>query len=177
MGSCGDPAEGSAGQFLILCKDFMLSVGTSAPDFELRNQTGQMVRLSNFRGQKHVVVAFHPLAFTPVCSLQMQNYEKALTQLDSLDAHVLGLSVDAGPSKQAWAESLGGISFDLLADFHPHGHVASLFGVMREDGISQRATFIVDKAGLIAWAKLYEIPQQPDNDEVMAMLVNLKSEI
>ena len=89
--------------------------------------------------------------------------------------HFLQIRRDAGPSKKAWAESLGGISFDLLADFHPHGRVAAQYGVMRDDGISQRATFIVDKTGTIRWAKLYDIPQQPDNEEVMAQLAALQS--
>ena len=107
----------------------MLPIGTPAPDFELRSHTGETVRLSDFSGKQHVVLAFHPLAFTPVCSLQMQTYEQDLQKYEGLDAHILSLSVDAGPAKKAWAESLGGISFDLLADFHPHGHVASLYGV------------------------------------------------
>jgi peroxiredoxin (alkyl hydroperoxide reductase subunit C) len=148
----------------------MLPVGAAAPDFQLRSHTGQTVTLSSFRGRKHVVVAFHPLAFTPVCAAQMQHYEQARPRLDTLDAHVLAISVDAGPSKKAWADSLGGISYDLLSDFHPHGKVAGDYGVMRADGISERAIFIIDKAGTIAWAKQYQIPEQPDIDEVLKVL-------
>ena len=148
----------------------MIAAGTTAPDFELRSHTGDFVRLSSFRGRKHVVVAFHPLAFTPVCAAQMQTYERERARLDALDAHVLALSIDAGPSKKAWAESLGGISYDLLSDFHPHGKVASDYGVMRDDGISERAVFVVDKTGTIVWAKQYQIPEQPDLDELFAVL-------
>ncbi|MGE3342067.1 MAG: redoxin domain-containing protein [Vicinamibacterales bacterium] len=148
----------------------MRTVGSAAPEFSLRSHTGETVSLRDFRGKKHVVLAFHPLAFTPVCSVQMQTYEKDLAKYNALDAHILSLSVDAGPAKKAWAESLGGISFDLLADFHPHGHVASLYGVMREDGISERATFIIDKTGTIVWARKYDIPQQPDHGEVLEQL-------
>lgn len=148
----------------------MRTVGSAAPEFSLRSHTGETVSLSDFRGKKLVVLAFHPLAFTPVCSLQMQTYEKDLAKYNALDAHILSVSVDAGPAKKAWAESLGGISFDLLADFHPHGHVASLYGVMREDGISERATFIIDKTGTIVWARKYDIPQQPDHGEVLEQL-------
>ncbi|GMV23205.1 MAG: putative peroxiredoxin AhpE [Acidimicrobiia bacterium] len=151
----------------------MRTVGSAAPEFSLRSHTGETVSLSDFRGKKHVVLAFHPLAFTPVCSVQMQTYEKDLAKYNALDAHILSLSVDAGPAKKAWAESLGGISFDLLADFHPHGHVASLYGVMREDGISERATFIIDKTGTIVWARKYDIPQQPDHGEVLEQLGNM----
>ena len=148
----------------------MIAVGSDAPDFELRNHTGGKVRLSDYRGKKHVVLAFHPLAFTPVCSVQMQTYEKAHDQFAGLDTVVFGISVDASPSKRAWADSLGGINFDLLSDFHPHGGVASAYGVMRQDGISERAIIIVDKQGKVAWAKLYEIPEQPNVDELLGAL-------
>jgi peroxiredoxin (alkyl hydroperoxide reductase subunit C) len=151
----------------------MLSIGSSAPDFELFNHERKTVRLSDFRGRKHVVLAFHPLAYTPVCAVQMQSYQTAWPRIDAAGAHVLGISVDAGPSKQAWAESLGGIAFDLLSDFHPKGEVARAYRVMREDGISERAVFIIDKAGIIAWAKPYGIPEHPDVNDVLTALEKL----
>jgi peroxiredoxin len=148
----------------------MLSVGTLAPDFSLPSHNGRTVRLSDFRGKQLVILAFHPLAFTPVCAEQMRTYERERPKLDAANAHVLAVSVDAGPSKKAWADSLGGISYDLLSDFHPHGKVASDYGVMRSDGISERAIFVIDKAGKIAWAKQYAIPEQPDFEEVLRTL-------
>jgi peroxiredoxin len=148
-----------------------LKVGEEAPDFELRSHRGGTVKLSGFRGKRQVVVAFHPLAFTPVCSAQMCGYQADLSRLEAANAAVLGISVDAQPAKSAWAQSLGPISFDLLSDFHPHGEVAQKYGVYRaKDGISERALFVVDKAGKIAWAKVYDIPQQPDNAELFAAL-------
>ncbi len=143
-----------------------VEVGAIAPDFELSGHRGHTVRLSSFRGQKNVVIAFHPLAFTPVCASQMQNYEADKVWFDEHDTHVLGVSVDAVPAKVEWAKSLGGISFDLLADFHPHGRVAEAYGVMREGGISERAVFVADKAGQVVFAKVYDIPVLPDNVEV-----------
>jgi len=152
----------------------MLPVGAAAPDFELRSHTGKSIRLSTFRGSRNVVLAFHPLAFTPVCAAQMQAYERERPRLEALDAHVLGISVDAGPSKQAWAESLGGISYDLLSDFHPKGRVASDYGVLRPDGISERAVFLIDKQGTIAWARRYDIPEQPNHDDLFEALERLR---
>jgi peroxiredoxin len=151
----------------------MLAIGSFAPDFELQNQDNATVRLSDFRGRRHVVIAFHPLAFTPVCAMQMQTYERIRDRFDALDARILGISVDAGPAKKAWADSLGGISYDLLSDFHPKGQVAAAYGVMRDDGISERALVVVDKTGRIAWTKQYQIPEQPDVLELLAQLQSI----
>ena len=151
-----------------------LKVGDMAPDFELRSHRGSTVKLSDFRGRRNVIVAFHPLAFTPVCANQMCAYEKDLPQFDAAETAVLGISVDAQPAKSAWAKTLGAISFDLLSDFNPHGEVARKFGVYREkDGISERAVFLVDKEGRIAWARTYDIPQLPENAELFTALKNL----
>jgi peroxiredoxin (alkyl hydroperoxide reductase subunit C) len=152
-----------------------LKVGDEAPDFELRSHRGGTVRLSNFRGKKNVVVAFHPLAFTPVCATQMSVYQSQLPAFDAADTAVLGVSVDAQPAKQAWAGLLGKIDFDLLSDFHPHGDVARQYGVLREkDGISERALFLVDRQGRIAWTKTYEIPDQPPLQDLMSAVNALK---
>jgi peroxiredoxin (alkyl hydroperoxide reductase subunit C) len=148
----------------------MLTAGSTAPDFSLPNQHRTAVRLSDFRGRKHVVLAFHPLAFTPVCSLQVQTYERERPRFDALDAHVLVISNDAGPSKKAWGDAIGGVSWDLLSDFHPHGEAAARYGVLRSDGLAERALFVVDKAGIVRWAKLYDIPEQPDVDELVAAI-------
>ena len=148
-----------------------LKKGDEAPDFELRSHRGGVVRLSQFRGRKNVVIAFHPLAFTPVCATQMCSYEAGGVRFDRADTVVLGVSIDAQPAKTAWASTLGPISFDLLSDFHPHGEVAQKYGVYRPaDGISERAVFVVDKQGRIAWSKVYDIPQQPDNEELFKEL-------
>jgi peroxiredoxin len=101
----------------------------------------------------------------------MAGYEADLAKFEEMGAAVLGISVDAQPAKSAWARTLGTISFDLLSDFHPHGDVAQKYGVYRPiEGISERALFVVDKQGTIAWAKVYDIPQQPDNRELLDAL-------
>ena len=151
-----------------------LAVGDSAPDFELASHRRVHIRLSHFRGQKHVLLAFHPLAWTPVCANQMTSYEDDYAWFAKHDTHVLGVSVDAVPSKSEWAKSLGGVSFDLLSDFHPQGAVATAYGVARDDGISERAVFVVDKEGAVAFVKVYDIPTLPDNAEVKAVIERLR---
>ena len=130
--------------------------------------------LSSFRGEQNVVIAFHPLAWTPVCANQMTGYEGDIDWMTEHDTHILGVSVDAGPSKIEWAKSLGGISFDLLSDFHPHGAVAEAYGVLRDGGISERAVFVVDKRGAIVFSKVYDIPTLPDNAEVRAAIERVR---
>ena len=149
----------------------MLTVGQEAPDFELRSHKGGTVKLSDFRGKKNVVLAFHPLAFTPVCANQMRGYESDLAEFENAGAVVFGISIDAQPAKAAWAKTLDSISYDLLSDFHPHGDVAKKYGVFRQkEGFSERAIFVIDKNGFVAWSKVYEIPELPKNEDVLAAL-------
>jgi peroxiredoxin len=153
-----------------------LKAGDKAPDFALPSHRGGTVRLSDFRGRRNVVVAFHPLAFTPVCANQMTGYQADLPKLEAADAAVLGLSTDPQPSKTAWAKALGPLAFDLLSDFHPKGDVAKKFGVYREkDGFSERAVFVIDKEGTVVWSKVYDIPEQPDNREIFEALAQVRT--
>jgi len=151
-----------------------LQAGETAPDFELDSHRGGCVTLASFRGQSHVVLAFHPLAWTPVCAEQMTNYEGDFDWFARHGTHILGISVDAVPSKIEWAKSLGGLSFDLLSDFHPHGEVAAAYGIARDDGISERAVFVVDKAGTVAFAKVYDIPTLPESADLRHAVERLR---
>lgn len=154
----------------------MPEVGDAAPDFELKSHLDRerTVRLADFQGKKNVVLAFHPLAFTPVCSAQMPAYEADLERFKEFDAEVLSLSVDSQAAKAAWAKSMGDISFDLLADFEPKGAVAKLYGVYREkEGFSERALFIVDKQGKIAYKAVLNIPEMPSNETLFEELRKL----
>ena len=152
-----------------------LRPGEDAPDFELRSHRGGSVKLSDFRGKQNVVLAFHPLAFTPVCAAQMSSYESDLKTFDATDTVVLGISIDPQPSKTAWARELGIHSFDLLSDNYPYGETAQKYGVFRDkDGITDRALFVIDKDGKVRWSKIYGIPEHPPNEELFAQLGMLK---
>ena len=155
----------------------MLQVGDTAPDFELPSHMdrNKKVKLSDLRGQ-NVVLAFYPFDWTPVCSTQMPSYEADKSRFEGLNAQVLGISCDSAPSHAAWANELGGISYDLLADFHPKGEVCKLYGTFREDdGFSNRAVFVVDKEGKIAYIDHHELLDVPKNEEVFAVLKDLEA--
>lgn len=104
----------------------------------------------------------------------MTSYEADKERFAGYNAQVLGISVDSVPSHAAWAKSLGGLSYDLLSDFHPIGEVAKSYGVWRENnGFNERALFIVDAEGKIAYIDIHEIGDQPDNEELFDVLKNL----
>ena len=103
----------------------------------------------------------------------MPAYEADLERFGQYDAQVLGISVDSVPSNTAWAKSLGGLTYDLLSDFEPKGEVARLYGAYRPEGISERALFIVDKDGRVAYKDIHDIGDQPDNEELLEVLRKL----
>lgn len=103
----------------------------------------------------------------------MPAYEADLERFGQYDAQVLGISVDSVPSNAAWAKSLGGLTYDLLSDFEPKGEVARRYGAYRPEGFSERALFIVDKDGHIAYKDIHEIGDQPDNEDLFEALRKL----
>ena len=150
----------------------MIEVGRRAPDFTLRDQNGKSVKLSSLMG-KRVLLSFRPLAWTPVCTLQMQSLEKNKRVFDNLHTIAVGLSVDSVPCKAAWAKAIKIKQTKLLADFWPHGNVAKSLGLFREqNGFSQRANVVLDQAGKVCFLKVYPIKELPDIDEIIAFLKN-----
>jgi peroxiredoxin len=151
-----------------------VKVGDKAKDFDLTDHNGERLTLSSLAGKK-VLLSFHPLAWTPVCSKQMKSLEDAREMLESLNTVALGMSVDTVPSKKAWAESLGITRTRLLSDFWPHGEVAKSFGIFREkNGFSERANIILDESRKIIFFKVYEIKVLPDMKEIMDFLKDTK---
>lgn len=150
-----------------------VTVGQAAPDFQLKDQNMRDVKLSEYRGKKRVVLVFYPLDWSPVCTNEHACLVNDMKDFEKLDAEVLGISVDSVWSHKAFAEKMG-ITYPLLADFHPRGATAAQYGMYLEDkGITGRAVFIVDRNGTIAWAKHYDIPQLPDIKEVAAALAGV----
>jgi peroxiredoxin len=151
-----------------------IKIGDKAKDFALKDQNDKEFKLSQFSG-KRVLLSFHPLAWTDVCSKQMKSLEENKAVFDSLNTVALGMSVDTIPSKKAWAESLGIKNTPLLSDFWPHGEVAKMYGIFRErNGFSERANIIVDENQKVVFFKVYPIRELPDINEIINFLKNLK---
>lgn len=122
---------------------------TQAPDFELANQFGELIRLSEFRGKTNVALVFFPLAFSGTCTGELCELRDNLGLFTHDDVTLLGISVDSKHTLRAWATQEQ-YNFSLLADFWPHGQVAKEYGVfLPEKGFANRATFLIDKQGII----------------------------
>jgi alkyl hydroperoxide reductase subunit AhpC len=160
-----------------------LEVGEIAPDFELPAVEGERqfrIKLSDFRGKKHVVVSFHPLDWTPTCGAQVPAFDADREKFSALGAQVVDISVDSIPSKIAWQKKeIGMMHVPMGADFYPHGKVSEQFGILRKEqpfpGICERAVFIVDKSGKIAFARVYPLDQAPNNEELLAVLKRINT--
>ncbi|RGC65019.1 putative peroxiredoxin [Micromonospora sp. MW-13] len=131
-----------------------IEVGAEAPDFVLKDQNNQEVRLSDFRGKRTVLLVFYPLAFTGICQGELCEVRDNLNEYVNDDVQVLTVSVDSVYSHKIWAEKEG-YQFPLLADFWPHGAVAQSYGVFNDvAGIANRGTFVIDKAGVVRFAEM-----------------------
>jgi peroxiredoxin len=152
-----------------------IAVGQTAPDFTLLNQEKKEVKLSDFAGKKNVVLVWYPLDWSPTCTNEHVCFVNEMKAFETLDAEVLGVSVDSVWSHKAFAEKMG-IHYSLLADFHPRGAMSEKYGVyMADKGITGRAIAIVNKAGKVAWFKNYDIPVVPDLNEVASALGQVKA--
>lgn len=137
---------------------------TQAPDFELLSQYGETIRLSDFQGRRTVALVFFPLAFSAVCTGELCELRDNLELFRSEDVELIGISVDSKHTLRAWSEREG-YEFTLLADFWPHGQVAKEYGVfLEEKGFANRATFLIDPAGIIR-ASFITSPGEPRSFE------------
>jgi peroxiredoxin len=142
-------------------------------DFTLKDQNGEKVTISNFKDKK-ILLSFHPLAWTSICSEQMKDLDKNYDDFLKNNTIPFGISVDPVPSKKAWAEHLNLKNLKILSDFWPHGDISKLYGVFREkDGFSERANILIDEKGEIVFIKIYEISKLPDLKEIFDFIKNL----
>ena len=148
----------------------MIAIGKKAPDFTLKDQNNNSVKLSRFRGKK-VLLSFRPLAWTAVCQDQMKSLEENHVSFDDMNTVALGIGVDSVPSNKAWAEAMHIKNTRLLSDFWPHGDVAKSYGIFREkDGFSERANIVLDETQKVIFAKTYPISQLPEIEEILKLL-------
>ena len=142
--------------------ELKVKAGQPAPDFTLPAVSGRKISLSQYRGKKNVVLSFVPAAFTPVCSDQWPGYNIVKDMFDETDAILLGITVDNIPTLYAWTRQMGDLWFEVLSDFWPHGAVAEKYGVLRSDGLSERALIFIDKEGIISAILVMDINRRPD---------------
>lgn len=151
-----------------------VKVGDAAPDFTLKAVSGKTISLKDYRGKKNVVISFVPAAWTPVCSDQWPGYNIVKDLFESYDATLLGITVDNIPTLFSWTNQMGHLWFDVLSDFWPHGAVAEKFGVLRSDGVTERALFIIDKQGIIRYIDVHDINQRPSLEVLVKELQKIK---
>ncbi|GGP85249.1 peroxiredoxin [Streptosporangium pseudovulgare] len=149
-----------------------VEVGSPAPDFELKDQHGTPVKLSDHRGKK-VVLIFYPLAFSGICHGELCALRDEFIATAPEDVQVLTVSVDSVFTHRAWADQEG-YTFPLLSDFWPHGQVAQAYGVFDEEkGLATRGTFIIDGDGIVRWSVVNPIPEARDIAEYRKVLAEL----
>ena len=154
-------------------ENICIQAGDLAPDFVLMDHKNKEFRLSDYKG-KRVLLSFHPLAWTSVCAQQMQSLDRKWNEFKEINTIAVGINVDPVPSKKAWADIIGVQSIRLLSDFWPHGDIAKMYGIFREEeGFSERANIIINEEGKIEFVRVYEIGELPDIKEVLTFLRNL----
>ena len=149
------------------------AIGSPAPDFLLRDQFGQDVRLSSFVGKKTVALVFYPWAFSNVCTSEMNGIRDRLDEFLTFDTEVLAISTDPTYSLRVFADT-DGLNFPLLSDFWPHGAVATSYGVFdAELGVARRSSFVVDREGIVRWSVHHALPDPRDLGDHLAHLHQL----
>jgi peroxiredoxin len=153
---------------------YALEPGKLAPDFKLHSTPDQFVSLSELRGTP-VILAFYPADWSPVCGDQMSLYNEILSEFRRFRAELVGISVDGVWSHAAFAKDRN-LHFPLLADFEPKGAVARTYGVYRQhDGTSERALFVIDSKGVIAWSYVSPLGINPGAEGILAALEDLRA--
>ena len=151
-----------------------VKVGEPAPQFTLKSVSGEMISLKQYQGKKNIVISFVPAAWTPVCSDQWPGYNIVKDMFEQYDAVLLGITVDNIPTLFSWTNQMGSLWFPVLSDFWPHGSVAEKYGVLRSDGTSERALFVIDKKSIIRYIDVHDINKRPQFEDLIRELEKLK---
>lgn len=145
-----------------------IQVNQEAIDFTLKDQNKEEIKLSELKGKK-VILSWHPLAYTPVCTDQMRSLERNYDRIQEKgDTVVIGISVDPFPAKAKWADILDLKDIKIVSDFFPYAEVTKTYGLFNEEnGASKRANVIIDEEGKVQWVKVYGGSELPDVEEVI----------
>ncbi|MFE0509056.1 peroxiredoxin [Streptomyces sp. NPDC058964] len=150
-----------------------IQVGDKAPDFELKDNHGRTVKLSDFRGERNVVLLFYPFAFTGVCTGELCELRDNLPRFSERETQLLAVSNDSIHTLRVFAEQED-LEYPLLSDFWPHGNISRAYGVFDEDkGCAVRGTFIIDKEGVVRWTVVNGLPDARDLNEYVKALDTL----
>lgn len=164
----------NSGTFKPTDSETQLKVGDVAPEFTLPTVKGGAVSLSQYIGKKNVVLSFVPAAWTPVCSQQWPGYNIAKDFFENNEAVLIGITVDNIPTLQAWTAQMGDLWFPVASDFWPHGGVAQSYGVLRTNGVSERALFVIDKSGRIRYIDVHDINVLPRLEDLILQLEKIQ---
>lgn len=145
--------------------------GKPAPDFALPDPEKAIVRLSDFRGRANVLLAFYPFDFSPICEMELPGLQEQLARFRALETVVLGISTDSPYSHRAFAAELG-LEFPLLSDFYGK-RASAAYGVLRPEGFAERASFIIDKDGILRYVAVHDLSQIPDVEALIEVLEGL----
>jgi peroxiredoxin (alkyl hydroperoxide reductase subunit C) len=156
--------------------ELKVEVGDKAPGFRLPAVSGETIGLKRYLGNQNVVLSFVPAAWTPVCSDQWPGYNITKNLFAEHNAVLLGITVDNIPTLYAWTRGMGELWFPVLSDFWPHGAAAESYGVLRSDGMAERALFFIDTRGVIRDIRVSDINTRPALEEVAASLKKLDPE-
>ena len=156
----------------------MLQPGAVAPDFDLPALIGgvkQRFRLSEHRGKQNFVLVFYPSNWDPVSTEQMVACQMEREKLLARDTEILGICVDSIMNATVWERDIGPLNYPLCSDFWPHGEVSRQYGVLREDGSSERAVFLINKTGEITFSRVYPQNQIPEFGDILEALTRLST--
>ena len=152
----------------------IIETGSLAPDFNLTDQNGRNITLSQYRGQKNVILSWHVFDFTGGWTNQVSSFNRIIGDFEKISSQVLGISTDSQHSHRAWSNALGGIKYPLLADFYTQGEMTESYGILNiATGAPLRAVVIVDKNGMVRFAKEYPPGSIPDPSCILEFLATL----